>query len=162
MKTKYQVEMCDDGNVIEKLDVEAVSLADAEAMAARLTEEWIRGGDWGNQGASIDAWWRVYSADADLDDDDPVAEGGLTVEIPANRDALIPETECGEHDDDHDWTGEGMGGCDENPGVFSAGGTGISICRRCTRCGLERVEHFTGVQRNPGECDTVEYKEVGE
>jgi len=58
---------------------------------------------------------------------------------------------------DHDWTGQGHGGLDENPGVWSAGGTGTRSEEHCRRCGLMRVEMLHGSQRNPGDWDTLTY-----
>lgn len=59
---------------------------------------------------------------------------------------------------DHDWTSEGTGGCRENPGVWSVGGTVYTFTRRCKRCGMG--EHITdyGSQRNPGQCDLRRYE----
>jgi hypothetical protein len=59
---------------------------------------------------------------------------------------------------DHDWSAEGEGGCSENPGVWSTGGTSMVFHTHCTHCGLIRIERSTGSQRNPGEHDTVEYQ----
>jgi len=73
------------------------------------------------------------------------------------------EPECGESDDGvHDWSREGEGGCDENPGVWATGGTTIVTKSHCTICGLRRTATDLGPQRNPCECDTVEYIEPEE
>ena len=58
---------------------------------------------------------------------------------------------------DHDW--QGVGGCRENPGVQSLGGTTIEITRRCRACGIVEVSRYVGSQRNPGECDRRSYAE---
>ena len=68
------------------------------------------------------------------------------------------EPECSEADG-HDWTSEGEGGCDENPGVWSTGGTAMVFYAHCRNCRMRRVRHTTGSQRNPGECDTTRYEE---
>jgi hypothetical protein len=60
---------------------------------------------------------------------------------------------------EHDWTSEHEGGCRENPGVWSTGGTSMVFIARCKHCGMERIERTTGSQHNPGECDTTEYSE---
>ena len=60
---------------------------------------------------------------------------------------------------DHAWTGEGEGGCDENP-VWSLGGTAFKFRRHCRFCGVVRTEIEHGSQRNPGDEDTTTY-EVG-
>lgn len=57
----------------------------------------------------------------------------------------------------HAWTREGCGGCAENPGVQSLGGTKFRFQSRCVYCGVRRTETAMGVQRNPGQCDTVSY-----
>jgi len=68
------------------------------------------------------------------------------------------EPDCPEADE-HDWTSEHEGGCAENPGVWSTGGTSMLFIARCKHCGMKRQEHTTGSQRNPGECDTTTYSE---
>ena len=57
----------------------------------------------------------------------------------------------------HRWSSKGQGGCDENPGVWSLGGTTLQYRMACKYCGCVRVEVRRGSQRNPFECDTVEY-----
>lgn len=54
----------------------------------------------------------------------------------------------------HEWTGDGMGGLDANPGVWNAGGTAYVFKRRCLHCGVIRTETCFGVQRNEYKCDT--------
>jgi len=71
--------------------------------------------------------------------------------------AAMGDAGCGDDPDDHDWTSEGEGGLDENPGVWSTGGTSMVYHSHCRRCGLRRIEHSHGAQRNPGEGDSVEY-----
>lgn len=69
-----------------------------------------------------------------------------------------PEPEC-QVADEHDWTSDGEGGCTENPGVWSTGGTSMSFRTHCRACGLKRLQCTTGSQRNPGDCDTTTYEE---
>lgn len=123
------------------------SIASIEAEC----EEWVRDGEWGNDGASVNVWWTLTDEDGD-----EVDTGSHTVEVEPDQDALI-KAAGGDVDCDHDWSGEGEGGCDENPGVWSVGGTAIVTVRHCTECGLIRKMRCTGSQRNPGEHDTVEY-----
>jgi hypothetical protein len=58
----------------------------------------------------------------------------------------------------HEWTGEGMGGLDSNPGVWSLGGTTILERMKCDVCGIIRKIIVYGSQRNPGTCDSVSYE----
>lgn len=69
------------------------------------------------------------------------------------------EPECPEADE-HEWTSEHEGGCSENPGVWSTGGTSMKFVSHCCHCGMKRTVRSTGSQRNPGECDTTEYSET--
>ncbi len=83
-------------------------------------------------------------------------ERSQVVDIEPDHDHLIREA-GGDPQCDHDWTSEGEGGCDSNPGVWSTGGTSHSFASHCRVCGLQRTEHTTGSQYNPGDHDTVEY-----
>lgn len=127
---------------------------DPEAIAA----EWVRGGDWGDDGASIDvSWWITDAAHRETN------RGRLTVDVEPDHAAMIRAAmgdaeSCGDDPDDHEWTSQGEGGCDENPGVWSTGGTSMKFTSHCRRCGLHRTEETTGSQRNPGEHDTTEYR----
>jgi len=147
----YTVEMRDECQGGETITIEADSLQECRQEASDETAEWVAGGSWGDDGARIDAWYIISDEDGDELD-----RGSVTVEIEPDHDALISaaggDTEC-----DHDWTSEGEGGCDQNPGVWSTGGTSMTFCSHCRLCGLHRTEHTTGSQRNPGEHDTVEY-----
>ena len=58
----------------------------------------------------------------------------------------------------HRWTAEGHGGCEENPGVWSLGGTTYAFESHCVYCGVVARVVAYGWQRNPGQCDTVRYK----
>ena len=90
--------------------------------------------------------WEATDADGDEIDGGTFAMTGETEEPPCSA------------ADEHDWTNEGEGGCDSNPGVWSTGGTGLNFHSHCRKCGLKRVIHHTGSQRNPGECDTTTYE----
>ena len=57
----------------------------------------------------------------------------------------------------HHWSSAGEGGCAENPGVWSMGGTTLAFRAHCTRCGLVRETLARGRQRNPGEGDEIAY-----
>ena len=161
----YTLEMRDDGGSSETVEIEAATPEQAAEQAPAECEDWCSNGEWGDDGSAIDVRWTLYDEDGDELD-----EGCHTVEIEPDHEALIHAAcydgyrvaGCGTSPDDHDWTGEGEGGCDENPGVWGHGGTAISVSTHCRRCGLHRTEHHTGSQRNPGEHDTVEYEMLDE
>jgi hypothetical protein len=142
--------MRDDGGSDETLEFDHEPTRDEIREACR---EWVEGGEWGVDGASIDVSWTLTDTA-----DDEIGEGSVTVEIEPDHDALI-RAAGGDLDCDHDWTSEGEGGCDENPGVWSTGGTSMTFAAHCRMCGLHRTEHHTGSQRDPGEHDTVEYSQ---
>jgi len=60
----------------------------------------------------------------------------------------------------HAWVG--VGGCTENPGVQSLGGTTFVWDAECRWCGVRRRVTQYGWQRNPGECDTITWDGVAE
>lgn len=134
----------------------------AESMdeALELAEEMMQEGDWGDDGAAVDVWV------SELDEDgDEVRTETITVDIGPRHDRLIRAAAgsevdriCGTSPEDHDWTSEGEGGCSENPGVWSTGGTSLVARSHCRRCGLRRTIRVTGSQRNPGEHNTTEYE----
>ena len=134
---------------------------DAKIDAQDMLEDWLHGGVW-DSGANGQAV--VVSAEGVVERSD---DGGETwteivtidaeVTIEADHDMLI-RAAGGNVDCDHTWTGEGCGGCDQNPGVWSLGGTTMRIVERCIRCGLVRKSTLYGVQRNPGQADHVEYR----
>jgi len=126
------------------------------AGAIDKAEEWVRGGDWGTEGARVQVTISEVLADGSEGDSEDIE-----IDIEPDHAALISETgaedSCGNDPDDHDWTSEGEGGCDSNPGVYSLGGTRMQFKTHCRRCGLRRIETVTGAQHNPEEHDTVEY-----
>lgn len=138
--------------------------ASTMAEALELAEKLCRGGEWGDEGASV-------SVDVIQTDEDgaEIDRESITVEIEPDHSHLIKqavkaagydakERSCGNNPDDHDWTSEGEGGLKENPGVWSTGGTSLLTKDHCCRCGLHRTQKITGSQRNPGEHDRTEYE----
>lgn len=115
-------------------------------------ENWVKDGEWGDNGASISVNWTLKKDGEEIDD------GWYTVDIEPNEKALI-EAAGGNINCNHDWTAEGEGGCTENPGVWSTGGTSMSFATHCRKCGLHRTEYITGSQHNPGEHDTVAFQQ---
>jgi len=149
--------MWDDGGSREQRDTiidegtESEQDAAAQEWAREECDDWARGGDWGDAGACVVVRYTLSDSDSDSE-----WEGRVDVEIEPDHDALIRDvggdTEC-----EHEWTREGQGGCDENPGVWSLGGTAMKYSEHCAICGLRRTITDPGEQRNPGECDTWEY-----
>ena len=94
---------------------------------------------------------RVAELDADGDETGEVE----WVDVECGDDPEPPE--CTE--DAHEWCSphEVVGGLDSNPGVWSQGGTTIVTRVVCRHCGCYKREVSYGSQRNPGQCDTVEY-----
>lgn len=134
--------------------------ADDMHEACEIAEDMARGGEWGDEGASVSVWVTEKDEDGDVTD-----QRSITVEIEPDHEALIHhatsaarERSCGDSPDDHDWTREGEGGCDSNPGVWSTGGTSMLFCSHCRTCGLHRKTSTCGSQRNPGDHDTTEYE----
>lgn len=133
--------------------------------ACEQADSWIKDGEWGDDGARVSANVGLLDEDGDVID-----RRSVEVEIEPNHEALIEaavgrwdrDSICGTDPDDHDWTSEGEGGCDENPGVWSTGGTSMTFTWHCRVCGLHRTEYVTGSQHNPGEHDTVVYRLLDE
>lgn len=148
----------DDGNA-------EVKYSSAES-AREACEEYVSGGDWGDDGGSVRvSAWRtmyVYRGTDDRVTVEREEEESHDIDVPTDHAALIRDAAridgyesadvCGVDPDDHDWTSEGEGGLDENPGVWSIGGTAIVVREHCRRCGLHRRVHYAGSQRNPGEA----------
>jgi hypothetical protein len=147
---KYVLRMNDECGGTEKFAIEANCLSDAEESAGQEATWWAEDGAWGDNGAVINVCWTLTQ------DGEEVASGTERVQIEPNHRNLICDA-GGDPDCDHDWTAEGEGGCRENPGVWSGGGTTIVFNTHCRHCGLHRVQTNLGCQRNEGECDTVEY-----
>lgn len=162
--TAYNVEMYCDGGGDSSITVEAHDLAGACKAAKASLRDWVAGGDWGDEGAIVDGW-------ADVIDPDTGEQERIfaKVEIEPSHAVLILracggshtsefDRCCGDDPEDHDWTSEGEGGCDTNPGVWSHGGTAMSFADHCRKCGLRRTEVHYGSQRNPGQADSVAYE----
>lgn len=144
--------LADYTGVIE--EIEAWNMEEAIEIAKDLWQE----GDWDDGGDSIQV--RVHELNHG---GDVVDTAYITVDIEPNHAKLIRAAAgyddiCGEDPDDHEWTSEGEGGMKENPGVWSTGGTSMVFYSHCRVCGLHRTERVTGSQRNPDECNTVEYR----
>lgn len=132
----YKLKLRDECGDRTEVCVEADSIDEALDMAEDETKDWVRSGDWGINGALVKAWF-------ELEDEGAIHEGSVVVEIEPDARALIrrasgevglPDTGCGDDHDDHEWVG--IGGCDQNPGVYSKGGRSIGYRGSCSRCGL--------------------------
>lgn len=146
---------------------------DSEYTAEEAALEYVYDGDWSDggrdrQGATVtgavevQTWRMGVRGDGEIVQVDAkshtidVAEVQEWLHLSAIR-AVMGSAGCGDDPDDHEWTSEGEGGCDENPGVWSTGGTGLVSRDRCARCGLQRRRYDPGRQRNPGEGVSVRY-----
>lgn len=155
MKT-YRLTMHDGGS-IEMVEITADSVENALSQIEGECQLWVGKGDWGPTGGSVRVSWVLYDEEGDEVDD-----GLCEVVIEPLHNVLINRAccgheYCGDDPDDHDWTSQGEGGCDQNPDVWSRGGTTIVVHAHCRRCGLMRREVRYGSQRNPGQADEIEY-----
>ncbi len=154
-KTVYFRDECGSDEVREIEIREGETL---QAAAEQAAQEWVEEGAWGDEGGSVMVWWAT--------DDDQDDEHRIEIELPVNHESLIRKAvldaaseytyremveKCGPDPDCHDWTSRGEGGCDDNPGVYSLGGTAMSFASHCRKCGLHRTTLDRGWQRNPGE-----------
>ena len=124
---------------------------EARRQAVQIVKDWIMDGDWGDEGASVLAWYTLE------DEERTFPRTRVTVAIPPNEEALM-RLAGADPDCEHEFTAEGEGGCDENPGVYALGGTRYSSRSHCKHCGLIRTKVSVGRQRNPGEHDTVTFE----
>ncbi len=113
---KYDVrEACGGDTTIE---------ADSYAEALEKAIEWIQGGEYGDESTYVSIW---------ITDPDGVEQ---EEEVLCEREPEAPD--CLD-DHEHDWESpEWLGGCRENPGVWSTGGTGIHSVCVCAHCGVYR------------------------
>lgn len=146
--TSHTLEMWDDDGSTDTVEFDSRPSAEEIAEACR---DWVEGGEWGDDGASVQVNWTLTDAA-----DEEIGNDVEDVDVEPNHDALI-RAAGGDADCRHDWTSEGEGGCDENPGVWSTGGTSMAYVQHCRHCGLIRTERDPGSQRNPGEHPTVNY-----
>lgn len=144
--TKYQVS---DDQVVETITAENMTAAKEQA-----TEMW-QAGSWEGGKALVDV--RLI----EIDEDGEEVGQHEYIEVEVGEDPEAPE--CN-NEEGHDWQSpyEVVGGIKENPGVWSRGGTTIAYKECCSHCGAYKIEVRYGVQRNPGQCDTVEYREADE
>jgi len=158
----YKLELRDEGSDKEIEFEECPDRAEIESEC----DEWAESAEWGNEGAMVRIYWALYDADGD-----EVDSGLHTTTVEPNHEALIDDViaetigrygtqanqilEC-----DHQWvsTYDREGGCKENPGVWSLGGTTLVFNEHCEKCSLERTITRYGSQRNPEQADEVKYR----
>ena len=136
------------GNV--RQDIYAVSLS--AAIAAGI--KWIEGGSWPGEGGSLECEVSVIVRDSDGEIDDEATHCAERHDC-SGVDHIV-EPSCSE--DAHDWVR--VGGCSENPGVFSSGHGQICTVERCSICGATMtVDH--GATDSSGRCTTTTTYENG-
>ena len=125
----------------------------SDSAIRRMCREWVTDGEWDPNGEMVPVWWSLR-----MDSGDEINSGNLVVTVEPDHDALI-RAAGGDDGCDHRWvaTVEDEGGCNDNPGVWSAGGTTMVFRDHCSRCGLRRERVSHGTQRDPGQADEARY-----
>lgn len=154
---KATLEMRDD-SASHLVTIQGTSLPEIIGQIDGKAQEWVEGGEWGDEGASVRVSWRITS----IDGKPAEQQGSTAIEVAPDVETLIRKATrghdtCGYTDDVHDWTSEGEGGCQANPGVWQIAGTKIQTSEHCRRCGLHKTEVSVGSEHDPGEHDTVTY-----
>ena len=146
-KTK-RYEMREDSGASEIIE------ADSLEEALEAAREWASEGSYQER-----VMVQVYVDEID-EDGEAIPGEYASDEVLAGPEPRPEETECGTEDDDHEWQSplELVGGCTENPGVWSTGGTSFRFDYVCVKCGMYKTVETSGAQRNPGElAESVEY-----
>ena len=114
--------------------------------------------EWASEG-SYDERVMVSVHVQGIDDDGEDTDEYESAEVEAGPEPEAPECADGE---EHEWEypHEIVGGLKENPGVWSNGGTTMTFHSVCCHCGAHKHETSYGSQRNPGQCDQVNYEEA--
>ncbi len=162
------------GGVTE--DIYAESLDDAIEQG----REWIKAGDWSGCGGDDEDGGETYRTmkleccvgeivrDEDGEIDSRATFDGAH-DCSGTHTPDMPECEMAEHASEDDTTDDeghvwrepfsAVGGCKENPGVWSGGGTRMSYHSVCRLCGCHKHTSDPGCQRNPDEAtETVTIK----
>jgi hypothetical protein len=124
-----------------------------DAAEEAVRDDWADG-DWGEGKNYVQVTWHWAVENCDWRE-----LHHLSVEVGSDPE----EPECAE-DHEHDWgSPPWLGGCRENPGVWSIGGTQVATIDVCRHCGAYR--HYTS-ESTPGQCPRVpartEYEEPDE
>jgi len=117
---KYEIsEECGGSEVVEAEDMDD---------AIEYCKEWVQDGDYGDKSCYVSSWVQELAADGEY-----VGEPEF-VEVMVDRAPDVPACLEGYT---HDWESpEWLGGCSENPGVWSKGGSQISSVCVCSHCGM--------------------------
>lgn len=134
--------VCNDGTA--EIEIEADTAQEA-------AQEYVDGGDWGDGTSTI--WIDVSCTPLD-ENGEKVTDEAKWVTITLEPD----EPKCSDGKG-HDWTSEGEGGLEENPGVFGNGG-GVLIYQHCRNCGLRKIIDTWAQRTDTGEqgLRSVEYE----
>lgn len=118
---KYKVKL--EGGELGETEFEATDLEQAESLA----RQWVRDGDWSESEQAELVTFTIEAEDGE--------EWGFkqVVGVPA-------EPACADRQE-HDWQSphELVGGCDNNPGVFSHGNGQLRFEEVCSNCGRYRT-----------------------
>lgn len=147
MRTSNELRLwtCDDGNA--EIDISA-------ATARKAAESYVADGDWGEIAETT--YISVYVWPEETDEDDVIDDRELFC-IPL----FPPAPDCTAAN--HDWRSpiEILGGCEENPGCFSSGGStkDVEVCAHAG-CGWSRTSDHWAQDRSTGEqgLESVEYE----
>lgn len=145
------------GQVTE--DIEAESDSDATEQG----RDWIEDGEWSEPWDGDEDLYEtidlpcevaphIYRIEVDGSSLDEDAMRDEAMDCSGRYEREQPECEAAD-DGEHDWQAPYhlVGGCRENPGVWSTGGTSFTVTEVCARCGIYRTTHIPGSQRNPDE-----------
>lgn len=150
-----------DDQYMESEKVKAFNQAGAEYLAKVRTEKWLKSCDWVTDkgvGFEVEGKWELH-AGLIQKKTVPIASGKIVHVVPHNHELLILHS-GGNPECKHYWisTIEIEGGCKENPGYWSTGGTTTVQVSHCLKCNVSKKETKFGAQRNPGQMDLVEYR----
>lgn len=165
----YTLELSIEGGQLGSTEIELCDTEDALLSKDDLLDtiyDWVIEGDWDPKGAIVPVDYILWTNKID-EDGYIIDHGTVEIHLEPDHEALIKlavseagyTCQCNNVlNCEHNWSRENEGGCNENPGVYSTGGTTIIINEHCTKCGLHRAWTRYGSQRNPGQSDLVDYK----
>lgn len=156
------VELNEDGILVPQPGRVYADDGEAEAAYDSLSPEaaaraYVERGEWGDESCQIHVVTYRRGVDGSgnvirVDEDDHFVQ------------YRGPEPDCSD-DEAHDWANphELVGGCEENPGVWSSGG-GVEMHAVCLTCGLRRITDTWGTDPYTGAqgIETIRYEEPEE